>query len=87
MLIDHRILLLPLLDLPDPGPDLARLDNFIQFFQDHPNIADHRNINPNILLQRSRIDIDMSDFRVGSKLTDLSGYPVVKAGAYRDDQI
>ncbi len=95
-LIGHRVRLLPPINLLTPGGQFIDqcLDfGFVftqfldQFFQNVLKITDNRQIDPDILLDRGRVDIDMDNFCIRRKGCYLAGNPIVKPCPDGDQQV
>ena len=94
-LVTERMNLSPFFDLPIPilvqaGKMLRRsqvLDFLIQPGQDVLGVAYDRDVHLDILLNARRINVNVNDLGMLGKLIDLSGSPIVKAGAHSDQQI
>ena len=83
----------PLLDLIPPDSRIFdRLGNFqavlakffIQLGQNVLQVTDNGEIDPHVLFDGGRIDIDMDDLGVGCKCRDLTGDTVIEAGTDGD---
>ncbi len=97
LLVGQRVLRLPAVDLRMPGSQIAavklcQLLLALSGLQHHLgqyvlDVADDRQVDTDILLDRGRVDVDMDDLGVRRKGGDLAGDPVVEAGADGDEQV
>src|SRR5882757_1436463 len=92
----ERLFLFPLQDLLMPlRPRDASLCDTLAILDDREHVAEHRfyvaddrNIDPHVLRDRRRIDIDMNDrFSLRRELGDLAGHAIVEARAHRNQAI
>src|SRR5688572_11363263 len=94
LLIDERMCLLPFVNLTPPGlaqfPLIAihrGTKDLNQLTEHHLAITDDWNIDIHILPNRSWIDIDVDNLRMGAKLSDLSSHTIVKPCSDGHDKI
>ena len=86
-MVCKRIFFLHLPDLFQPLRILLGFQHRQQPFQDFLHIADHTSVHQNILINFSRIHIDLKDFRLTCEGLGIAHISVGKTGAQNDQQV
>ena len=87
LVIAQGVHILHAFNMGDPLVMVNGIQPGVQLAQDHLHIADDAGIHLNILIDLSRVDIQLKDLGIPCKLGRIACHPVAEPGAHHDQQV